>query len=113
MAKLLKKKRSGRLGIFCYHDLFATRAINLCHELEIRIPEDVAIAGFDDLPIASETYPPLTTVSYPVRDIARLAFETLYTRIKFHSLNSGVRRYLDSKLVIRRSTVIQQKGKRQ
>ena len=70
----------------------------------------MAIAGFDDLPIASEIYPPLTTVSYPVRDIARLAFETLYTRIKFHSLNTGVCRYLDSTLIIRKSSVMPQKG---
>ncbi len=110
MARLLRKKHGGRLGVFCYHDLFATRAINLCHELEIRVPEEVAIAGFDDLPIASEIYPPLTTVSYPVRDIARLAFETLYTRIKFHSLNTGVCRYLDSTLIIRKSSVMPQKG---
>lgn len=110
IAKLLKRKRSGRLGLFCYHDLFATRAVNLCHELEIKVPDEVAVAGFDDLPIASEIYPPLTTVSYPVSDIARIAFETLYTRIKFQSLNTGVCRYLDSKLVIRRSTVIKNKG---
>ncbi len=107
IAGLLRKKRNGRLGIFCYHDLFATRAVNLCHELGISVPEDVAVAGFDDLPVASEIYPPLTTVSYPVRDIARIAFETLYTRIKFHTLDTGICRYLDSRLVIRKSTVIQ------
>lgn len=109
--KLLKRKRAGRLGIFCYHDLFATRVLNLCHELGIKIPEEVSVAGFDDLPAASEIYPSLTTVSYPVSDMARIAFETLYTRIKFHSLSSGICRYLDSELVIRKSTVIQPKLK--
>lgn len=106
IAELLKRNHSGRLGIFCYHDLFATRTLNLCHELGIKVPDTVSVAGFDDLPVASEIYPPLTTVSYPVRDMARIAFETLYTRIKFHSLDSGICRYLDSELVIRKSTVI-------
>ena len=105
--ELLQRKRSGRLGIFCYHDLFATRTLNLCHELGIKVPEEVAVAGFDDLPVASEIYPSLTTVSYPVNDMARIAFETLYTRIKFHSLSSGICRYLDSELIVRKSTVIQ------
>lgn len=104
LLRLLKKKRSGRLGIFCYHDLFAIRAISLCHQLGLRIPQDVAVAGFDDLPAAEETFPPLTSVSYPVQDMARLAFESLYTRIKFGSVSGGVCRYLDSKLIVRAST---------
>ncbi len=105
--KLLKKKGKGTLGIFCYHDLFATRTINLCHELGIAVPEEAAVAGFDDLPVASEIYPTLTSVSYPVKDMARLAFESLYTRIKFKTLSGGVCRYLDSKIVVRNSTLLQ------
>ena len=112
ITRLLRGRRAGRLGIFCYHDLFATRTVNLCHELGISVPEEAAVAGFDDLPVASEIYPPLTTVSYPVRDIARIAFETLYARIKFHTLGRGVCRYLDSRLVIRKSTVIRGKEPR-
>ena len=103
--KLLKKKRRARLGLFCYHDLFAIRAIGLCHQCGLRIPEDIAIAGFDDLPAAAETYPPLTSVSYPVHDMARLAFESLYARIKFGHIGGGICRYLDSRLVLRESTL--------
>ena len=104
ISRLLKKKRSDTLGLFCYHDLFAIRAIGLCHQLGLRIPQEVAVAGFDDLPAAAETFPPLTSVSYPVQDMARLAFESLYTRIKFGSVSGGVCRYLDSKLIVRQST---------
>lgn len=103
--RLLKKKRSGRLGLFCYHDLFAIRAIGLCHQLGLRIPQDIAVAGFDDLPAAAETWPPLTSVSYPVQDMARLAFESLYTRIKFGRIGGGICRYLDSELIVRSSTL--------
>ena len=111
ISNLLTREHDGRLGIFCYHDLFATRTLNLCHELGIKVPDDVSVAGFDDLPVASEIYPPLTTVSYPVYDMARIAFETLYSRIKFHPDSSGICRYLDSELVVRKSTVIQPKLK--
>lgn len=104
MLQLLKRRKDKRLGVFCYHDLFAIRAINLCHQLGLRVPGDVAVAGFDDLPVASETYPSLTTVSYPVKDMARLAFETLYTKIRFGKQDGGVCRYLDSKIVVREST---------
>ena len=105
ISRLLKKKRSGTLGLFCYHDLFAIRAIGLCHQLGLRIPQDVAVAGFDDLPAAAETWPPLTSVSYPVQDMARLAFESLYTRIKFGRIGGGICRYLDSRLIVRESTL--------
>ena len=106
MMKFLKKKRKGTLGLFCYHDLFAIRAINLCHELGLRVPDDIAVAGFDDLPGAAETWPSLTSVSYPVQDMARLAFESLYARIKFGRIGGGVCRYLDSKLIVRDSTLL-------
>lgn len=109
MRALLTRKRSGRLGVFCYHDLFAIRALNLCHQLGLRVPEEVAVAGFDDLPMAQETCPPLTSVSYPVGDMARLAVESLYARIKFHNAGGGISRYLDSRLVVRESTVLKNK----
>jgi len=103
---VLRTRGARPLGIFCYHDLFATRVINLCHEVGIVVPDEVAVAGFDDLPVASEIYPTLTTVSYPVKDMARLAFESLYTRIRFKALTGGVCRYLDSRLVVRNSTLL-------
>ena len=100
---LLSRPRKRRLGVFCYHDLFAIRCLNLCHELGLRVPEEVAVAGFDDLPAAAETYPPLTSVSYPVAEMARLAFESLYARIKLKT-GGGLCRYLDSRLIVRQST---------
>ncbi len=103
---LLEKRQGKRpLGIFCYHDLLAIRVLNLCHELGISVPGQVAVAGFDDLPAASETYPALTTVSYPVNNMARIALETLYAKIRLSPGEGGVKRYLNSKLMIRESTL--------
>lgn len=112
--KLLKNRSGKRLGIFCYHDLFAARVIHCCAELAIKVPQEVSVAGFDDLPAAKEIYPPLTTVSYPVPEMARIAFETLYAKIRFGSHpEGGITRYLDSKCVIRESTVIKKHPNKQ
>jgi len=102
--KQLKKPTA----LFCYHDLFASTAVNLCHRLGISVPDEIGIAGFDDLPIASELYPSLTTVRYPIRDMARIACETLFARINLgNRKEDGFCRYLDSELVIRDSTNLQ------
>ena len=104
MYNLLLRKRRRRLGVFCYHDLFALRLLNLCHSLNIKVTDEVAVVGFDDLPIASECWPPLTSVSYPVREMAQLAFEALYSRIRLGIPDKGFTRFLDTKLMIRQST---------
>lgn len=98
-------RRNGKLGIFCYHDLFAASVITHCHESKIAIPQKVAIAGFDNLPVAAAIYPPLTSVGYPIRDMARIACEVLFSKINSKMpAGAGVDRYLDSQLIIRNST---------
>ncbi len=104
----LRNRLSGaekKTGVFCYHDLYAARVVNLCHEEKLSIPDRVAVAGFDNLPIAAAIYPPLTTVSYPLRDIARMACEILFTRIRCQRVGGGTARYLDSMLIVRESTL--------
>ncbi|MBQ8508429.1 MAG: substrate-binding domain-containing protein [Clostridia bacterium] len=66
-----------RLGIFCYHDLLAVETVRLIKHRnsvstrKLLIPDDISIVGFDDLPIASQVTPALTTVSYRYESIAR------------------------------------------
>ncbi len=93
-----------RLGIFCYTDLFAARVLQICHEEGMAIPNDAAVAGFDDLALASELYPPLTTVRYPIDELARSAFEVLLGKIDRAPKSEGTTRYLESKLIVRGST---------
>ena len=49
-------------AIFAYNDLLALGAIRACKELGRRVPEDCAIIGFDDIPLADWVTPALTTV---------------------------------------------------
>jgi LacI family transcriptional regulator len=46
-----------------------------------RVPEDVAVTGFDDVSIARHVSPPLTTVRQPIERLGALAFETLHSLI--------------------------------
>ncbi|WP_062290940.1 LacI family DNA-binding transcriptional regulator [Demequina phytophila] len=52
-------------GVFCSNDLMAAGAMDVLASAGIAVPEDVAVAGFDDAPVALETNPPLTTVRQP------------------------------------------------
>lgn len=54
--------RLGVTAILCSHDIRAVSAITECMNHGIRIPEDLSIIGFDDLPLAASTEPPLTTL---------------------------------------------------
>ncbi|MFP5359286.1 MAG: LacI family DNA-binding transcriptional regulator [Actinomycetes bacterium] len=52
-------------AVFCANDLMAAGAMDVLERAGIRVPEDVAVAGFDDAPVAVETTPQLTTVRQP------------------------------------------------
>jgi len=58
-------------AIFAGSDTIAVGVQAMAQKLGYRIPEDLAVAGFEDSPVARAVYPPLTSVNYPVEDIAR------------------------------------------
>lgn len=64
-------------GIFCSNDIAATQAIQVCHEKGLKIPEDIKIIGFDDIPFAKMTSPSLTTIHQPIREMAHYALISL------------------------------------
>jgi|LSQX01.3.fsa_nt_gb LacI family transcriptional regulator len=90
-------------AIFCFHDLLAVRVLKLCHELKIAVPERVAIAGFDNLPITLNTSPSLTTVSYRTDEMAQTAVRLLIDQIKTGK-ESNTNYYIEPSLIIRGST---------
>lgn len=92
-------------GVFCFHDLWAMRVLRATHFLSLKVPEDIAIVGFDNLPICTETFPPLSSIAYPYRKLAEAALDTL-NEIR-SGKNVGLRRtLLEPKLVIRQSSLI-------
>jgi LacI family transcriptional regulator len=64
-------------ALFSASDAMASGALRALHEANIRVPEDVAVVGFDDIPFAAHTDPPLTTIHQPIQRIGSMAAETL------------------------------------
>jgi LacI family transcriptional regulator len=67
--------------IMCANDQTAIGALYALAEHGIRVPDDVAVTGFDDIPVARHLRPRLTTVRQPIQQLGATAFELLYTLI--------------------------------
>jgi len=80
----------------------AIAAMRAVKEAGLRIPEDVAVVGFDDIPAAALSNPPLTTVRQPIQRTGGLAAETLIDLIE-HPDSQLRRVVLPTELVIRSS----------
>lgn len=72
-------------AVFSSSDDIAAAIVNYAHRKGLRVPEDLSVAGFDDAPIASQVWPPLTTVRQSVSMIAELATDRLLTSLKQQS----------------------------
>jgi LacI family transcriptional regulator len=62
-------------AVFCANDILAMGALFACQRRRVRVPEDLSIVGFDDLPIAATTWPALSTVRVPAADMGRMVAE--------------------------------------
>lgn len=69
-------------AVFAQHDWMVIGCIRALRERRIRVPEDVVIVGFDDIPPARYIEPPLTTVEYPGRQVGVLCARALIARIE-------------------------------
>jgi LacI family transcriptional regulator len=76
-------------GLAAIGDLLAVAAIRSALELGFRVPEDLAVIGFNDIPLASQFVPPLSTISDPGEQMGETAFQLLRERI------TGERRHDD------------------
>jgi DNA-binding LacI/PurR family transcriptional regulator len=93
-------------AVFCFSDLLALGAMHAAHRRGLRIPEDIAIAGFDDIEDGRYSNPPLTTVSPDKEALAAAAVEFLLTRLQAGEEELSPREFVPSySLEVRASTV--------
>jgi DNA-binding LacI/PurR family transcriptional regulator len=92
-------------AVFARNDFTAVGAMTAIKEAGLSIPKDIAIVGFDDIPLAVHTSPRLTTVRQPMRLQGQLAAEMLLRRIGGNELQTRTERVLNCELIIRESTV--------
>ncbi|ABD79948.1 LacI family DNA-binding transcriptional regulator [Saccharophagus degradans] len=69
----LLKRGAKFTAVVAYNDLMAVGAMNALQDAGIRVPEDVSVVGFDDLYITRACRPKLTTMSYPIEEMANYA----------------------------------------
>ena len=81
----------------------AAGAIAAAHALGLAVPTAVSVAGFDDSPIASRTWPPLTTARQPVFEMAAAVTDDLIAQLR-GQLDAPRHRLFDCPLVLREST---------
>ena len=90
-------------AIFAQSDLLALGAIAALRARGMRVPQDVSVVGFDDIPVSSVFDPPLTTVRQPMREVGELAARLVGDRAASSRKAKGARHMLRAPLVIRGS----------
>ncbi|MGE5377303.1 MAG: LacI family DNA-binding transcriptional regulator [Bacteroidota bacterium] len=102
MNKFFQDGKSGLFdAIFTGDDDAAIGVLQSLHEHGIRIPEDVAVIGFDDLGFAPFLNPPLTTVRAPTEKVGRIATERLFGILEDHPSDEVI--ILPTEIILRRS----------
>ncbi|HEY3993527.1 MAG TPA: LacI family DNA-binding transcriptional regulator [Ktedonobacteraceae bacterium] len=92
-------------AVFCFNDLMALGAMSVLHEAGLRIPQDVAIVGFDDIEDGRYATPSLTTIAPDKEEIGRLAVSSLVERIRKTRTQSPGAINVPFRLCVRHSTV--------
>jgi LacI family transcriptional regulator len=108
-AQQLLKLSNPPTAVFCCNDEIAAGALFAARLTGIGIPEQLAIAGFEDSPFSRQTWPKLTTAAQPTHSIARQAASQLISQINLNrnrtvAKSSVAHQHFEPELVIREST---------
>jgi LacI family transcriptional regulator len=89
--------------VFAANDMMAVGCMYAFKDAGLRIPRDIALAGFDDIPIARYLTPPLTTVHVRIADLGRSALERLAAQLDPDEPSTDLADTLDCEVVVRGS----------
>ena len=90
-------------AVFAANDSMAIGAISALREAGLRVPEDMAVTGFDDIPIARYVSPPLTSVHVSIAEMGARAVKTLLDAMVNKDAHTRRHQRLETTLVIRES----------
>ena len=103
-ARLALQLQPRPTAIFAANDAMAIGAISALREDGLGVPDDIAVAGFDDIPIARYVSPPLSSVHVPIAQLGERAMDLLLGAITDANEGAGRRVVLATTLVIRKSS---------
>jgi DNA-binding LacI/PurR family transcriptional regulator len=92
-------------AVFAASDMMAFGAIRAIRERGLEVPQDIAVVGFDDIPVATYFEPPLTTVRQPMEKMGAVAFRLLLQQIQGEKVLER-KVVLRTELVVRASTAL-------
>jgi DNA-binding LacI/PurR family transcriptional regulator len=93
-------------AVFCYNDLVAIGLINALLELNIHVPEQVSVIGFDNIDFCESVKIPLTTVHMPAYEIGKSAAELLIRQIENPDELLNEKIFLETRLIERSSCAL-------
>ena len=107
LAKQLLKLSQRPTAIICFNDMQAIGVMQILQQANVRVPEDISVTGFDDIPLAEFVYPALTTYCQPSWELGQMA-----AKVALNLLGENVNEPLTSepsitmsgRLIVRRST---------
>jgi LacI family transcriptional regulator len=102
--KELLKKKQPFTALFAQNDRIARGAINALREANLRVPQDVSIVGYDDIPEAEFSDPPLTTIRQPMQEVGKAAARLLIKMVE-NPGSTPQQILFDPELVIRSSCI--------
>jgi DNA-binding LacI/PurR family transcriptional regulator len=92
-------------AVFCYNDMTAIGLMCAARRAGFALPQDLALVGFDDIPLASRVFPPLTTLAQPQRDMGHqamhMALELIHGPEESESFDDVL---IKGKLIVRETT---------
>jgi LacI family transcriptional regulator len=112
LTKLIGSRHSPT-AVLCSNDMTAIGVIREAYDLNIKIPSDLSVIGFDDIRLAQFTTPPLTTVQMSQTELAKLAFQALMNAVAEPAPTEPMNEYkIITNLILRRSTALATSGER-
>lgn len=101
--KRLLAQKTQPQAVFAGNDMMAVGCLFALNEAGVRVPHDVALAGFDDIPIARFVSPPLTTVRARIADLGRNALENLALQLETPDAEQSRTQTLGCEIIVRES----------
>ncbi len=90
-------------ALICSNDIIASGSLKAFSEMGIRVPEDISVVGFDNLPLSAISDPPLTTIQVSKAQIGKMAVQLLISRIHGDPKIPAVKVLIGGRLIERNS----------